>query len=295
MLTPFVCWLLPAATHRYRINWLQLATVSAGLWFTVVYLVPYSQYGRAFKDPTASFSENLSTSLLLLSNLERVRQIYSASQAEAYVNATFFRYYDKPQGIADRIQMITPDDALIDATENGAVFGVFPTIFSFENLIPHFLWKSKPSIGFGNIYAREIGILPPDDIDTQISFSPSGDAFHQARWTGVLTLLPILCFLLFLSVDSFCGDTRASPFALIPMLTYFHAAPEGGLSQFAPAMFTGVLYVYITAFVGTRLMPLAADLLLGRQGEPLRPHNPTAQPASPSPGVPPPTVNLPNF
>ncbi len=53
--------------------------------------------------------------------------------------------------------------------------------------MPHFLLHNKPNIGFGNIYSHELGgMIAEDDSTTGISFSPSGEGFHIARWTGVL-------------------------------------------------------------------------------------------------------------
>ena len=264
MLSPFVCWFLPAAAQRYRVSIVQVAGLGLAFAFTIYYLVPYSQYGRNFRDPSASLSESIQTNIILLSNLELVRKTYTQSMQNTAADEYTFHYYNSPQGFADRVQMVTPDDAIIDATENGAVFGIFPTLFSFENLIPHLIWPSKPNISFGNTYAHELGLLANDeDVSTGISFSPAGDAFHQARWAGVLVVLPVLCLILFLATDSLCGDTRLSPFPLLLVVQFLHAAPEGGLEQFAPQAWYGTIILFITAFVAARVMPPIASALLG--------------------------------
>ncbi len=270
MLSPFVCWLIPAAAQRYRVSALQIAGFVLGFSFTSYYLVPYSQYGRDFKGAGATLAENLRTNYVLLSNLPLVRKVYLERQEEIYTGDDLVRYYNKPQGLADRVQMVTPDDAVINLTEQGSVFGLFPTLFSFENLIPHFIWPSKPSIGFGNIYAHELGMLGDEEDDTTgISFSPSGDAFHQAKWVGVLVVLPLLALMLFFMVDSLCGDTRASPFPLLLLLIFLHAAPEGGILQFAPLAFTLTPQIYLAAFLAARVMPIIASVLLGPAKEPI--------------------------
>ena len=85
------------------------------------------------------------------------------------------------------------DDALINITEQGQVFGISPIWASFSNLIPHFLWPSKPRLYYGTLYAQEIGgLLSEDDTTTGISFSPTAEAFHMARWIGVLIVAPIV-------------------------------------------------------------------------------------------------------
>ncbi len=270
MLSPFVCWLIPAAAQRYRVSILQIAGLLAVFSFTAYYLVPYSQYGRNFKGQGATLSENFRNNYILLMNLPLVRQIYLREQAELYAGEDLVGYYNKPQGLADRVQMITPDDAVINLTEEGSVFGIYPTLFSFENLIPHFIWPGKPSIGFGNVYAHELGIIGDDeDNTTGISFSPAGDAYHQAKWVGVLVLLPLLCLMLFWIVDSLCGDTRESPFPLLVIMVYLHAAPEGGILQFAPLAFNNMLQIFLAAFIATRVMPVLASIVLGPAKEPV--------------------------
>ena len=269
MLAPFACWLIPAAAQRYRVSILQIAGLLLGFAFTAYYLVPYSQYGRDFRGSGATLSQNLRNNYILLTNLPLVRKIYIQQQAEIYSGDDLVRYYDKPQGLMDRVQMVTPDDAVINLTEQGSVFGIFPTLFSFENLIPHFIWPSKPSIGFGNVYAHELGIIGDDeDNSTGISFSPAGDAFHQARWVGVLIMLPLLALMLFFIADSVCGDTRDSPFTLLLLLLFLHSAPEGGLLQFAPLASATTIQIYIASFLGARVMPVIASIFLGPAKEP---------------------------
>ena len=142
-------------------------------------------------------------------------------------------YYNQKHGMLDRLQMISWDDALIDTTEQGHVYGLYPVLFSFVNVVPHFLWRDKPIIALGNLYSHEIGIShggqDSDDTTTGISFSPTGDAFHEARWLGVLVVAPLLWFLCFFGMDWLCGDTRRSPWGLLMLASCAHIAPEGML------------------------------------------------------------------
>ncbi len=264
LFTPFLCWLVAASSQRYKLSLIQIGGLLLGLSFITYYLVPYSQYGRKFRIEEASFSENWKTNVLLLSNLGVVRKAFLDESNLLYTGTDYSRYYDKPQGLADRLQMITPDDLVINYTAHGGGFGLFPTIFSYENLIPHFIWHDKPTIQFGNLYAHELGMLPDEDDDTTgISFSPTGDAFHQAKWVGILVVLPILLFIMFLALDSACGDTRESPIALVALFGFGHSAPEGGLTEIIRGPTIGLAGLLFSSFIVVYLMPLIGNVVLG--------------------------------
>jgi hypothetical protein len=268
ILGPFVIWLVVAASQRYKVSLVQLASLVLVFAFIVYYLVPYSQYGRNYLVEGSSFSESIKVNILLLSNLDKVRAAQLQSDARDNGSEDVIRFYNRPQGFADRLQMIAPDDALINSTENGTVFGIVPTIFAFENLIPHILWPGKPIINFGNVYAHEVGIISDDsDTTTGISFSPTGDIYHQAKWAGILLLLPLLLFMLFLVTDSCCGDTRSSPFALLAMFLFFHSAPEGGVVAIVHDSTFAIASLLLAAWITTKLMPFASKLFVSSSKE----------------------------
>ena len=264
MFVPFVCWFIAAASQRYRVSVVQIGCMFVGIAFTTYYLVPYSQAGRNYYVPGAPVMQNLKTNILLLENLGTLRMAYNTSSAELYTGSDYSRYYNDPQGLMDRLQMLTSDDLIISYTEGGSVFGLAPTIFAYENLIPHFIWHDKPMLNFGNVYAHEIGLLSDEeDTTTGISFSPSGDAFHEARWLGIFVLLPVLLIIFFVVVDSVCGDTRRSALALLALIGTFHAAPEGGLTEIVRAPTVGVAGLFAVGSIVVYLMPLIANLVSG--------------------------------
>ena len=123
-------------------------------------------------------------------------------------------------------------------------------IAAFENVVPHFIWKDKPSFAFGNLYAHDIGGLPEDDYTTGISFTPSGEAYHMEKWAGVIVLAPLIWAMQFILYDSVCGDVRRSPWSLLVMVMFAHTAPEG--------MLTGVVYVCSFGLVGILFAALSA-------------------------------------
>jgi hypothetical protein len=268
----FAVWTFAAASQRYKVSIAQIAGLLITFAFIVYYLVPYSQVGRAYLSGT-TFSQNVKIRIYLLSHLNLVRKAEKqmTDQFLGRSDVTVFRYYSQPEGFADRLTMIPPDDAIINATENGAVFGLFPTIFSFENIIPHFVWPSKPIINFGNIYAHEVGILTDeDDTTTGISFSPAGEAYHEAEWVGVLIIFPALLLMLFLLTDSCCGDTRESPFALLALIVFLHSAPEGGVFDIVRQSTLGILTLFIASVISVKVIPILADLVIGPAKKGLR-------------------------
>jgi hypothetical protein len=267
IITPFICWLIAASSQRYRLTRSQIVfCILAGI-FIVRYLVPYSQYGRNYREET--YEGNLQISLSLLSDLGYVREQYLINAAETYDDEAL-GYYDTPQGFFDRLQELSIDDALIHGTVQNGPFGLYPILFGFENLVPHFIWKDKPSILFGNVYAHEIGMLGEEDFSTGISFSPTAEAYHLAEWAGVLLLAPFLWFLLFTLFDSLCGDVTKAPWGMLVMLLYSHMAPEGGLSAIIYSFGYTTVAMVFAAVLGAYVMPVIGTFFIGPEGIMLR-------------------------
>jgi hypothetical protein len=267
MFTPFICWFVAAASQRYRLSLYQLIGVILTTLFLFQYLVPYSQYGRSFI--TGTPSEDFDTTITMLSDLGDVRQKYYQDQGGERGEGSNY-YYDTPQGFFDRLEMLSPDDGLIEVTEEKGQFGFSPIIMGFENLIPHIIWPGKPGIFFGNIYAHEVGILSEEDNTTGVSFSPMGEAFHLERWLGVFLIAPALWIMLFTLFDSLCGDVRKSPWGLLMFVVYSHLAPEGmlgGIIYMLGFVTAGLLFA---AFTAAYVMPIIGTLVSGPEAARVR-------------------------
>lgn len=265
--TPFVCWLLVAASQRFNMSRFQLVGAVFVAFIVFYYLVPYSQYGRNFREESGQV--NFQTSLNLLTNIGDVRNEYFETQQEATAEG-MQGYFDHPEGFFDRLQMISMDDALINHTNQFGTFGIYPVIQSFENVVPHFIWPNKPAIFSGNLYAHEIGILSDEDNSTGISFSSTATAFHLLGWLGVFLLAPALWFLLFTVFDSLCGDTRVSPWGLLVLVLYAHAGPEGDINSVIYMTFYSAFSVVFAAIMGAYVMPIIGTFLIGPEGIMLR-------------------------
>lgn len=260
---PFMCWLVAACALRYRVSALQLAGLVLAAAFAVMFLVPYSQIGRNLPTENDTYMGRIQLSVSLLSDLGSLRDRYVRDQAENPEEKSG-SYYDRSQGFMDRLTMIVADDALINITDKGSVFGLQGIYLDFANWVPHFLWPNKPSGGAGNYFAREIGgIIGDEDTTTGISFTPTGEAFHVAKWTGVLVVAPLIWILLFTIFDGLCGSAQKSPWGLLVVALFAHVAPEGMLGGAIYTMWYGAWSIIVAALAAAYLLPIIGTLIAG--------------------------------
>ena len=224
------------------------------------YLTPYADYGRNFRSEAQTFTQHVDLSLRLLEHPEDTRQKYLDATG-GYSGG----YYNTPQGFWDRLQFISVDDGLINVTDHGHVLGLWPVKAVFLNAIPHVIWPNKPDLNLGNNYMHEINGQPMNvgDTTTGISFSPTGEGYHWAKWVGILVVAPLLWLLLFIVYDSLLGDIRASPWGLLVLALLSHVAPEGMLSGVIAFLTFGVEAVIFCALFATFVAPFFAIAVLG--------------------------------
>ncbi len=265
--TPVLCVLLAAAVSRYNFSHREIAAGAAFMFVSFVYIVPFLQIDKGIE---TDFSGKIQFAIEYFTNTGNGAQEKAAHEIVPYEYYDDFvlHYYNEPEGFADREQMISIDDALNEVTDQGHVFGTYPVVFSFLNTIPHFIWPGKPSYEFGNMYRHEIGFNHyqrngMDDDTTGISISPSADAYHQAKWYGVLLLAPALWFGAFFMLDWFCGDVRKAPWGLVAVVFTSHAAPEGMLAAAVGLMTYGVLGITVVSIMAAYVLPVVATLILG--------------------------------
>jgi hypothetical protein len=260
--TPFLTWLLPAIVAGANFTKKHLIVIGLLGFFLIHWMVPYSQYGRQSREEIYDFDSAVRTVSKYLFDLEGTR--VASQELEERIDLTdAIHYYDTPQGLADREQMLAPDDALIQATDQYGTFGMWPTLHMYLNAIPHFIWKDKPIENIGNVYAHQIGEVGEDDDTTGISFSPWGDAYHQAGWLGVAFLVPLVVFLYGFINDSLCGSIRRSPWPLLAILLGAHAIPQGLLDGIVYLSTDGVFALLLIASLSKWVLPLVAKLVTG--------------------------------
>ncbi len=274
--TPLLCVLLAAVAARYSFSIAELGVIVFGVFITVGYVVPYIQYAKG-QDldifGKAALAIDYITSAGSAGDLkDQVAFVGDYSDANDFV----LHYYNEPHGLADRLETLSIDDAIIDVTDRGHVFGIYPVVFSFLNIIPHFIWPSKPSYEFGNMYRHEIGLTHyqrygMDDDTTGISLSPTADAYHEAKWYGVFLIAPAVWFTLFFLLDWLCGDTRKAPVGLLAVVSVAHVAPEGLLGGTIGIITLGFPVLYLLAYLSAYALPTLANVLFGPQQTKVKP------------------------
>ena len=267
---PIACIMIAAGALRYRFSIGQVVTFTLGMIFVFYYVVPYIQVGKSAVQGE-TYLETVENAYALVTDLNYARdQQDQSTQAIELDDEYSTHYYDTPQGIFDRVQMIAIDDALIDVTEQGHVFGLMPLVYDIYNLVPHFIWPEKPVVALGNLYSHEIGNAHfsnegDEDTTTGISFSPTADAFHMARWTGIFVIAPALWFACFFVMDFVCGDTRRSPWGLLVVAICAHMAPEGLMNGPFYLMTVGTATVVLVSLLAAYVLPHIGNLLPGRR------------------------------
>ena len=254
MFAPSLAWIVASAAAKLRITFLQiLIVVPVGL-FAVAILVPYSQYGRNFRDQGTEVAYRL---------LQHPLQLREKVLADQQARRDLYYWFDKPMGLFDRLTMLPIDSALIRRTDVSGPIGLQNTYNYAQNVLPHFILPNKPEIRSGNDYAHEIGMLAPADHTTGISFSPFGDAYHQAGWFGILVVMPAVQLLMFLMLKIVVGSTIEAPWALFFVMAFAHIAAEGMLNFPFYVMSFGMEAIVATAFAMIYITPIIGGLLLG--------------------------------
>jgi len=250
-----VTWVLSAVAAGYRASFRKLVLICAVGVVAASLLTALSQIGRDIgRSGDSSFA--LSVSLDLLSHPLKLRETYQNKSADDFAVRSGYHMFDGPEGLLDRFNMFSIDDALVRVTDEGTKSDLSAIWSYFINLVPRYLNPDKPYLHWGNTYAHQIGMLGDEDLSTGISFSPFGDAYHCAEWTGVTVIFFIVFLFSFFLMDAVAGSTDDSVWPLIFTVFNVHAAPEGMLSAPVYAGGTLTIFVIAVAVISTRVVPL---------------------------------------
>jgi hypothetical protein len=255
-------WLLAAVIAGHNFTRKQIVMVILSFLFFQQYLVPYAQEGRALRSDDHNVSADAAGAWQYLTTLSQTRIQYASDQLESVEKkGSDEQLYNQPEGFFERLSMLKPDDDLISFTNRGNVEGMLPTAWAITNVIPHFLYKDKHVVNFGNMYTHEMGGLGDDDDSTGISYTPEADAYHQATWFGIFVLLPTLLLGLFYLMDSVSGDVRTAPWGVLYIVTVAHMAPEGLI----PGIFYTATFltetILVVALFSKYVLPIFAGII----------------------------------
>jgi hypothetical protein len=254
LFAPAFCWVLAAAICRYRLKIVNIISLVIVAYVAYTYATPYSQYGRIFNE--GGEVENARLAVHLLTNMDEVVKANAENTAGVYGKLA---YYNHSMGLFDRLQMLSPDDALIGVTEQYGPMGYEPLVESAENIIPRVFWPDKPFVYFGNLYGHQVGAITDDDVYTSVSFGVSADLYREGGLTGVLLVAPLCMAAIFFVVSWFLGDVRSHPAAIIAVLVVAHTGPEGAVGGLF-GMVATTQYMVILAFACRYVLPVVSSI-----------------------------------
>jgi len=276
MMLPLICWVLPVCALRYRLTSLQAGSCIFALFILFHYLTPYADYGRNFRGEANSISEKVALSARLLEHPNRpAKSTWIPRSATAAVTTT------RPRDSGTACNSSPSTTASSISRSRTCLWPVARQSDLSQRDSPCHL-ANKPDIRLGNNYMHEINGQPLDegDIDTGISFSATGEAYHWAKWFGIFVVAPLIWLLLFVVLDSLIGDIRTSPWGLLVLALLSHTAPEGMLSGAIAFLTFGVEGVTFCALFATFVAPFFAIAVLGPHRQRiLRTISPANQPA----------------
>ena len=263
MFTPLACWVVAAAFMRFQMRIVHYLVI--GVFCVVGYVViPLIGEGRSQASDGAGYAERAAIVYNIVTHLAVAKQAELDTQASLVAFQGKSGYYNKPQGFLERLSILSSDDAFFSYTSKGNYIGYKPVIDNYENFIPHIILPDKPVPIGGNYYAHEIGgFLASEDDGTGISFSPMAEAFHIDGWIGIFFLLPAIWLSLFASIDIICGDLRRSPFGLLVVVVFAHAAAESLLGSLIWLSGYGNIGLILAIGFCTYLTPVVGALFSG--------------------------------
>lgn len=264
MFTPIACWLVAAAFMRLRVRTIHVIVVGVFCVFGYT-VIPLIGEGRTRASENAGYGERAAIVYQIVTHLGEARQAEADAQASVVAFQGKSGYYNQPQGLIERFSILSVDDTFFNYTNKGNYIGYRPIVENYENFIPHVIDPDKPVPIGGNYYAHQIGgFLASDDDGTGISFSPMAEAYHVDGWVGIFLVLPAIWLSLFLGADYICGDLRRSPFGLLMVVMFAHAAAESLLGSLIWISGYGNLGLVVAILFCTYFTPVVGALFAGK-------------------------------
>jgi hypothetical protein len=269
LFTPILCWVLAVGLSRYKLKPLNFVLLPVIVFVLYYFGTPYVAVGKGTYRP--DLSSAITVAVDQIEHFGKVRDAYNEELANGYVKID---YYNHGEGLLERLQMFTIDAQLIQLADQYGYFGFEPAKEGWENIVPHIIWKNKPTPFFGNMYAHRLDLLADEDSSTGVSFGVTADSYFEGGLYGVL-VIQTLCFIAIFTVFSFViGDVREHPANILLVLFTSHVAPEGMLPGAISLVLACVTVIGFALFC-RYIFALVTDTFLPESSLP----NPAAQPA----------------
>lgn len=243
--TPAFTWFIVCAVYSYKFSKSQIFGMAAYLVFGAYIIFPVVQYSRAYvREGNLIRRAQLVYEFTTDNGLIAIRNAY-INQEELQAESSddhFFFYYGRDMQLLDRFSLIETEDAVVNYTERVGLYGLEPFEDEAISMIPRFVLPSKDDylhVGLPNVLGRATGMLGAGDEQTFISFSMFATTYFMAGWGGVSALIFAVMAITFTVLDSFYGSARKSFYALLPIVSNIHGAPETIL----PAMIAGLIHL----------------------------------------------------
>jgi hypothetical protein len=259
MIEPF---LYVAATGlAFRFPWRRTHLVGGAffLFLTLFVLYPFGQVARNYiRGPTLKETINRTVEFLG-ENLRRPHFLVEQYQQyrEGVEEDDMNRYFERPNGLLERLALIKPTDSLISQTMKEGTSGWENITAGLADLVPRLLLP-RPFVNVPNELGYKAGIVLEENFGTCVSFFFAGDAFSSFGWPGVAVVSFAVGLILIVVTRLLVTGFDQNIWAVMLLGTYHHEIAEGHIG--------GVLQtiIYQTGYTVCSLLAVrvAAQVLL---------------------------------
>jgi hypothetical protein len=250
MFEPLFCTFLTAVAFRFAWRPAQLFWGVIAVLLGVFVIFPFGQvarnhtHGLNFLDTLQKnidyFRENLHNPTYFLDQYDEYKQGLEADDS--------LLYFEKPNGVLERMSLIKPADVLIHSTLAQGTAGWKTIGPGLVDLLPRVILP-HPWVNVPNEMGYKAGMLDEDNISTCISFGFAADSFGSFGWAGA-AILPFLLGILIITVTRVLTPAfSCNIWAVFFFTTYNHAVAEASVGGVASLFITQTAWVVVTVFL----------------------------------------------
>jgi hypothetical protein len=265
IMQPVITWFLVCLIFRYRFTKLQIAGVLMFVLLSSYIIFPVVQMSRAVvREGSFTNRVELVYGFIKDNDLLSLHKQYEneADLAQEDDQRPTMFFYGRDEGLLDRVTMIGPEDALIDWVSKNGSPGMHFLGEAFISLVPRFLWPDKNLIPLPNELGRITGVIAPNDFGTFIAFGLFGSAMYVGGWMGLTFLMFAIMTAFFAIVDSLYGSAKTNVYAVFPLMSTMHGAPETVITAPITATFALIFWFYLSISIIRLVAPFIGAMLI---------------------------------